>query len=305
MKKIQSILVLLIFGTLLSSCSLLEDDLNNEVVLDELLSRYDLWYVDIHNTNGNGTVPFIEKAFTVSFYKGGMFANNNIVDIGITGNGFGISVGNYSTKYGVLQIDNTLDGLYDFEVYQVSENEIRIENRNNGVSYLLVGYQRDHFNYDKLFYENIEYFLQEYIAWEKGSTSVSGAVNPFDEETFLQFTPENNTTFYASKDLFGTNIDVINWDFTGSYQIFDVQDYEDLKILTLNYENGDNEEFELSVINDSKISLYHMSSETTYQFNGKGFVQYLKSENSKPNVRNSGRIRTKIERETRNRRDLK
>ena len=87
--------------------------------------------------------------------------------------------------------------------------------------------------------------------------------------------------------------------------MFDVQNYEDLKILTLNYDNGDNEEFELSVINDSKIRLYHISSETTYEFRGRGFVQYLKGNKSKPNVRNTGRKRTKIKRETKVRRYLK
>ena len=306
MKKLTSIFAILVFlGAMISSCSLLDDEFNDELALNELMSGYDLWYVDIHNTNGNGSVPFIEKAFTLSFYKGEMFANNNIVDIGRTGNGFGISVGFYNTRFGVLEMNHDVDGAHNFEVYQVSENEIRLENRYYGVSYLLVGYQRNQFDYDKLFYENIEYFLQEYIAWEKENTSSSGLVNPFDKENYLQFTPENTTTFYASLDPFGTNIDVINWNYTGAYQIFDVQDYEDLKILTLNYENGDNEEFELSVVNDSTIRLFHISSETIYEFEGKGFVQYLKSSNPKPNVRNSNRIRTKVKREVKNRRHLK
>ena len=30
-------------------------------------------------------------------------------------------------------------------------------------------------------------FLQEYDAWEKSYTSQEGAINDFDEETFLQF----------------------------------------------------------------------------------------------------------------------
>ncbi len=130
-------------------------------------------------------------------------------------------------------------------------------------------------------------------------------LNPFDEENYLQFTPENNTTFYSSKDDFGTDIDVLDWSFVGGYEVFDVQDYEDLKILTLNYDNGDNEEFELSVINDSKISLYHISSETTYEFRGRGFIQYLKGSKSKPNVRNKVENELKIKRETKVRRHLK
>ena len=305
MKSVKLLLILFITGTVFNSCVLIEDDFIYEVPLEEVVTEYDLWYIDYHKTTGTGDVPFLSKAFTVSFLNGTLYANNNIVDIGRTGNGLGIRVGNYNTYDGYLETNHSIDGGYDFDVYQISANEIRIEDTFNNVSYYLVGYQRNNFDYDKLFYENIEYFLQEYIAWEKTDTSVSGAMNPFDEENFLQFTPENNTTFYASKDLFGTDIDAINWDFVGSYQIFDVQDYDDLKILTLNYDGGDNEEFELSVINDGKVSLYHVSSETTYEFDGRGFIQYLKGGKAKPNVRNNGRKRTKISRETKVRKYLK
>ena len=305
MKSVKLLLILVITGAFLFSCSLLDDEFSDEISLEQLVSKYDLWYIDYHQTTGYGDVPFLSKAFTVSFLNGAMYANNNIADIGISGNGLGIRVGNYSTYDGYLEVDHTLDGRYDFEVYQTSVNEIQIEDTYNNVTYYLIGYQRNEFDYDKLFYENIEYFLQEYIAWEKTSTSVAGTVNAFDDETFLQFTPENNTTFYSSKDPFGTNIDIINWDYVGGYQIYDVQDYDDLKILTLNYDGGDNEEFELSVINDSKVSLYHLNSGTTYEFNGRGFIQYLKGGTSKPSVRNSGRKRTKIVRETKNRRHLK
>ena len=61
----------------------------------------------------------------------------------------------------------------------------------------------------------------------------------------------------------------------------------------------------LSVIDDSTVSLYHISSETTYKFSGRGFIQYLKGGKAKPNVRNSGRKRTKIQRETKVRKYLK
>ena len=303
MKSIKLLLILLVSGMFFNSCS--TEDLIYEVPLEDVVSQYDLWYIDYHKTTGTGDIPFLSKAFTVSFLNGQMYANNNIADIGVTGNGLGISVGNYVTFNGFLETSHNLDGGFDFEVYHVSANEIRIEDLYSNVSYYLVGYQRNNFDYDKLFYENIEYFLQEYIAWEKINTSTSGSANPFDEENYLQFTPEDNTTFYSSKDYFGTDIDVLNWSFVGGYQVFDVQNYEDLKILTLNYDNGDNEEFELSVINDSKIRLYHISSETTYEFRGRGFVQYLKGNKSKPNVRNTGRKRTKIKRETKVRRYLK
>lgn len=133
--------------------------------------------------------------------------------------------------------------------------------------------------------------------------------NAFDLENYLQFTPENTTTFYSSQDNFGTQIANINWSYVGDYEVFDVTGFEDLKILTLNYDGGDIEEFELSVINDGKISLYNIESETTYVFNGRGFVQYLKTDASEKSaksiVRNSNRKRTKIVRKTKIRRNLK
>ena len=303
MKSVKLLLILFVTGAVFNSCTL--EDTIYEVPLEEVVAGYDLWYIDYHETTGTGDIPFLSKAFTVSFLNGQMYANNNIADIGITGNGLGIKVGNYDTYNGFLETYHNQEGRYDLEVYQISANEIRIEDTYNDVSYYLIGYQRNSFDYDKLFYENIEYFLQEYVAWEKVNTSTSGSLNPFDKENYLQFTPENNTTFYSSKDSFGTDIDDIDWSFVGSYEVFDVQDYDDLKILTLNYDNGDNEEFELSVINDSKVSLYHISSETTYEFYGRGFIQYLKGGKAKSNVRNSGRKRTKIKRETKIRRHLK
>jgi hypothetical protein len=38
-------------------------------------------------------------------------------------------------------------------------------------TYYLIGYQRSNFDYDRLFYDNIHYFLQEYKAWEKVYTN--------------------------------------------------------------------------------------------------------------------------------------
>ncbi len=68
--------------------------------LEEVVAAYDLWYIDYHKTTGTGDIPFLSKAFTVSFLNGQMYANNNIADIGITGNGLGINVGNYDTFNG-------------------------------------------------------------------------------------------------------------------------------------------------------------------------------------------------------------
>ncbi|WP_445748139.1 hypothetical protein [Polaribacter sp.] len=281
---------------------------NYQPSLEEVVSNYDVWYVDIHRTTGNGDIPFVSRAFTLSFLNGVMYANNNIVNIGRTGNGLGIRVGNYNTFNGLLETFHTIDGYNDFEVFVRSNNEIQLYNRRENVTYFLVGYLINNFDYDKLFYENIEYFLQEYKAWEKINTT-GGTPNAFDNENYLQFTPENITTFYSSQDSFGTNIDNVIWDFEGSYQVFDVAGFQNLKILTLNYGGGDIEEFELTVTNDSNIRLFHIDSNTRYDFKGRGFTQYLKSEKSVKDapetVRNNDRKRTKVNREIKERRFLK
>ena len=312
MKSIKLLLTIIIAGTLFSSCTEYYqdsyDDYENQISLEDVVSDYDLWYVDYHRTNGSGDIPYVSKAFTLSFLNGTLYANNNIVDIGKTGNGLGIDVGTYNTYNGLLETNHDLDGANDFEVTVLSNNEIKLYNYRQDINYYLVGYQVNQFDYDKLFYENIEYFLQEYVGWEKIAAQ-GGIPNAFDDENYLAFTPEDITTFYSSQDNFGIQIDNINWSFVGGYEIFDVTGYEDLKILTLNYDGGDVEEFELSVINDGKIRLYNVDSKTTYDFLGRGFVQYLKSgkakKGTKETVRNNGRKRTKVVRKTKNRRNLK
>ncbi len=307
MKAIKLLLILVISGSMLSSCSVIIDDIyDDSISLEELVNSYDLWYVDYHRTTGSGDVPFVSKAFTLSFLNGNLYANNNIADIGRTGNGLGIIVGSYDTYSGFLETYHDIDGRHVFDVNQISPNEIRIYDSFQNVSYYLVGYQTYNFDYDMLFYENIEYFLQEYVAWERISISNTGTAGPFDDEHYLQFTPENNTTFYSSHDPFGTNIDTILWDFVGSYQVYDVQGYQDLKILTLNYDSGDTEEFELSVINDQRVRLFNVDTQTTYDFGGRGFIQFLKGETKASDlVRNNGRKRTKVKRETKIRKYLK
>ena len=297
MRTLKFQFLTILFGLLLGSCTIFVDDtIEDTVSLDELIASYDLWYVDIHRTSGTGNVPFVSRAFTLSFVNGILYANNNISGIGFTGNGLGIPVGNYGTFGDVLETFHDMDGIHDFTVTQVSLNEIRIYDSFANVSYYLIGYQRENFDYDMLFYDNIEYFLQEFDAWER--TGIN-SVNPiiFDDEHYLQFTPENNTTFYSSQDDFGINIADILWDYTGTYEVFDVLGFDDLKILTLNYDSGDTEEFELSVLNDEKIRLFHLVSETTYDFNGRGFIQFKNNqEKVQSGVRNSGRKRTKITR---------
>ena len=300
-------LLFIIIGVLLSSCStVFEDDFREqEISLEQVVSKYDLWYVDYHKTIGNGDIPFLSRAFTLSFLNGILYANNNIADIGFTGNGFGINVGTYNTFSGVLETIHNLDGSNDFEVTVTSSNEIRLYNYRQNITYFLIGYQTNTFDYDQLFYENIEYFLQEYDAWEKTLTE-GGAVNPFDQENYLGFTSENITTFYSSQDNFGTQVADINWSYVGGYEVYDVLGFQNLKILTLNYDGGDVEEFELSVVNDGKIRLYNLDSETTYDFEGIGYIQYLKGDTPKKSrkaaVKNSDRKRTKVKRQTKKRR---
>ena len=313
MKSLKLFLTIIITGTLLSSCSSYYEDsfdpnYPNQISLEDIVTKYDLWYVDYHRTDGTGDIPYISRAFTLSFVNGILYANNNIVNIGRTGNGFGIDVGNYTTYNGLLETNHDLDGGNDFDVTVLSNNEIKIYNYRQNVSYYLIGYQTNQFDYDKLFYENIEYFLQEYTTWVKVST-IGGVQNAFDNENYLSFTPENITTFYNSRDNLGKQFENINWTYVGGYEIYDVSGYENLKILTLNYDSGDIEEFELSILNDERIELYNVVSETTYEFSGRGFVKYLKGVKSKKEakdiVRNTGRKRTKIERKTMNRRNLK
>ena len=310
MKSLKLLFILSITVVLFSSCNTAHEDnfIGNEISLEDVVSGYDLWYVDYHKTIGNRDIPYVSQAFTVSFLNGILYANNNIADIGFTGNGLGIDVGTYDTFSGVLKTRHDLDGSNDFEVTVTSPNEIRLYNYRQNITYFLIGYQTSTFDYDKLFYENIEYFLQEYIAWEKINT-VGGAPNAFDAKNYLQFTPENITTFYSSQDNFGTQIDVLEWSYVGGYEVFDVFGFENLKILTLNYDDGALEEFELSIINDGTIRLYNLNSETTYDFEGRGFIQYLKGEktnkSAKASVRNENRKRTKIERKKKYKGNLK
>lgn len=307
MRTLKLLFATIFIGISFTSCSVVVDDINDPyyVNLEDVVTAYDLWYVDYNKTTGSGDVPFLSKAFTVSFINGKLYVNNNLVGVGVTGNGYGIQIGFYDTYTGILEIDHDIDGYYDFEVIQLSIDRLKLIDNYNNVVYYLEGYKKYNFDYNQLFYDNIEYFLQEYSAWEKTFVSQTGELNEFDNENFLSFTPENVTTFYSSQDEVGTNIADIYWDYVGGYSVADVQGYNNLKILTLVYDSWGNEEFELTVINDEKISLYHINSGTTYEFTGRGYIQYLKSSSLKETVRNEGRKRTKVVRETKIRRNLK
>ncbi|MCG8490540.1 MAG: hypothetical protein MI743_02900, partial [Sneathiellales bacterium] len=119
--------------------------------------------------------------------------------------------------------------------------------------------------------------------------SEEGAINEFDDENFLQFFESGgNSLFRSSVHAGGTAPGELVWDYEGIYQVYDVENDETLKTLTLDYDFMGNDYFELYVINDSTIELYHVSSGTVYEFTGRGYMQYLKSSPS------TGRARTKV-----------
>ncbi len=289
MKTIKILSVLALVATVFTSCYtevVIEDEIIIDepvVTLNQVLSDYEIWYVDINRSTGNTTVPFLQKAFTTSFRNGTIWANNNISGIGNAGNGFGIRIGHYSTYDFEVDITHDLDGTYTFTVRQVSANEIELRDIHSQASYILIGYQRHNFDYDLLFYDNIHYLLQEFITWEKVYTSDEGIPNIFDKENFLQFLPAQDLgNFKSSTDPNGTPIDIIYYDYEGIYDVDDIAGVCCRKTLTLDYNFPDNEFFELTVINDETIALYQLSTGTTYHFKGNGFIQYKTLNEGKP-----------------------
>ena len=283
MKTIKLLLGFALTATLMTSCytEVIVDDYNPNhspsITLNQLLGSYELWYVDINQTTGYGETPFLQIAFTMSFRNGIVYANNNLVGFGSQGGGFGIDVGTYDAYNMILDIYHDIDGYETFDVYQIDNNTIELYNPYNDTSYFLNGYQRSNFDYDYVFYDNIHYFLQEYEAWEKTYTSDMGMLNEFDNENYLQFLAGgNDSEFRSSQDVNIGNPDNIYWDYTGIYGVGNISGNMYLKTLTLDYDFFDNEHFELSVINDQRIELYHPSSETIYEFTGRGYIQFLR-----------------------------
>ncbi|MEX0360128.1 MAG: nicotinic acid mononucleotide adenyltransferase [Allomuricauda sp.] len=283
MKMGKLLLGSLIIGLLASSCYtdvVFEDDFIEESPVNTalVLESYDLWYVDINATKGSGEVPFLQRAFTISFDYGTIRANNNLVGIGKTGNGLGIDVGDYGTLFGAVEIEHDVDGVWVLDVFAVNNNTLELYDSRSDTSYIIRGYQRNSFDYDQIFYDNLHYFLQEYEAWEKTYTSEVGAINEFDEENFLQFLSGTDGAFFRSSvDGSGTAVSNLQWDFEGDYEIFDVANNPTLKTLTLDYDFLGNDYFELYVIDHSTIELYHVDSETVYEFQGRGYIEFLKA----------------------------
>jgi|SRR5690554_4930720 len=287
MKPLKLLLGFALIATLFTSCytdDVYIDNYNPQpsMSLNQLLNSYELWYVDINQTVGYGQVPFLQMAFTVSFRNGRFYANNNLVGFGTQGNGFGIQVGDYDAYNGILDVYHLIDGFVTFDVYQINSNTIELYDPYTDTSYFLKGYQRSNFDYDYVFYDNIHYFLQEYQAWEKTYTSQAGNINEFDNENYLQFLAGgNDSEFRSSQDYGIANPDNIYWDYTGIYGVNNIPGNLYLKTLSLNYDGFGNEFFELSVINDGLIRLFHTASGTTYEFAGRGYIQFMRNAEGK------------------------
>ncbi len=301
MKTTKLLLGFAFIATLFTSCYTEEVYIDNEssLSLNQLLNSYDLWYVDINATQGYGETPFLQMAFTITFDNGRLYANNNLVGIGNQGNGYGVHIGSYDAYDMILDTDHVIDGYDSFDVYQIDYNTIELFNPYNNTSYFLHGYQKSTFDYNFVFYDNIHYFLQEYDAWEKIYTSHHGALNDFDSENYLQFLAGgNDDTFKSSQDFNVYNTNAIYWDFIGDYSVGNISGSSYLKTLTLDYDYFDNEFFELTVINDSTIELYHASSGTTYRFNGRGYIAYYRSSDADGKSANTELDRKKRKQQT-------
>ncbi|MGJ8683205.1 MAG: nicotinic acid mononucleotide adenyltransferase [Nonlabens sp.] len=283
MKTFYKIMGSLLIAMTIVSCEtevVLGDGFDNRPTLNEILSDQDVWYVDLNSTLGNPDIPFMTRAFTISFDFGTLYANNNLVGVGRAGAGLGLDVGSYQIVNNQVSILHDIDGLHDFQVVVLSYNRIKIIDLHRGTVYYLDGYNRSNFDYDQLFYDNIQYFLQEYKAWEKVYTSNVGALNDFDDENYLQFTPGfNGDEFKSSTDRTGLNYSSLFWDYTGEYWVEDATPGSINKHLTMDYDFLGNDYFDLYVIDDRTIELYHAASGTTYEFKGRGYIQ-LKSTNS-------------------------
>lgn len=296
MKSIFTFLGIGLLALSTTSCEtevILGDGFNGPT-LNEVLLGKELWYVDLNRTRGTLDAPFMTKAFTLSFEYGTLFANNNLVGIGSAGAGLGLDVGVYNAVNNQLSINHDIDGLYDFQVIVRDLSRIELIDLHSGTRYYLQGYNRNNFDYDALFYNNVHYFLQEYVAWEKVYTSNVGAINDFDRENYLQFYPSlDGDVFLSSKDRNGLNVNNLFWDFSGTYNVSDVTPGSINKHLTLGYDFIGNDYFDLYIVNDNTIELFHVTSGTTYRFKGKGFIQMKNGDSQKSRLIDANRVLNK------------
>ena len=128
MKTVKLLLSFALTTTLLTSCYVETNIIDDEptISINQLLGSYELWYVDINSTSGFGETPFLQKAFTISFRNGVMYANNNLVGIGSSGNGYGIAVADYDAYNMILDVTHDADGFETFDVFQIDNNTFGI-----------------------------------------------------------------------------------------------------------------------------------------------------------------------------------
>ncbi len=295
MKAITTLLGGLALAFTLNSCEadiIIGDPIADEPSLNQVLASSDLWYLDLNSSQGNLDIPFMTRAFTLSFDYGTLYANNNLVGLGRAGSGLGIDVGVYDTYQDILTIDHDVDGVHEFQVIVRAYDRLELRDTFTGTRYFVDGYSTSNFDYDKLFYNNIQYFLQEYRAWEKVYTSQEGAINEFDAENYLKFRAGSSAdTFQSSNDRNGTGVNSLYWDYTGEYWVDDVSPGSLNKHLTLDYDFLGNDYFDLYVIDDQTIELFHNSSGTTYEFKGRSSIQYKTVEVSKSRLLDVERAR--------------
>ncbi len=255
-----------------------DDTIDNTIRLTDLLQSYDLWYVDIDRTTGTGDVGFVSRAFTMSFMPGHeVYANNNMVGLGYTGDGYGIRIGTYRVydRDGILSITDDIAGTYDFEVVQIDNYTISLTNRAQNVTYFLIGYQKNEFDYDAVFYDNVVYFLQEYEAWTKYYADLVSPSEPFVSENHLQFyVSANINSFSSSESPVNISVSQIFWDYSGAYVVENTS-HQNRKGLKLYYDiNNDREEFILKIIDDQHIRLRNILTGNVYKLEGRGNIKY-------------------------------
>lgn len=277
MKKTFYIVLGILFSLFVSSCTVNDDIINvppQNTNDSYILQTYDLWEVDHSKTTGpaSASVPFLDRAITLSFYNGVLYANNNFSGLGYTGNGYGIDVGVYELGYNSVRIDHDFYERIFLEIIYFGQNQIKLYDRNQNLTYTLYGYNKYNYDYDYVFYNNIDYFLQEFSTWRKVYTSAIGALNPFDNENILSFDTQGNI-FYSSFDAYNTPESSIIWDYKGVYNVSNTNNLK-TKVLRLDYPDGV-EMFNLTVINDNRIRLVHTSG-TIYEFEGYGYIQFLR-----------------------------
>jgi hypothetical protein len=158
-------------------------------------------------------------------------------------------MGIYDTYADLLTIDHDVDGILEFKWILGANNSLKLLKTYFGTRYFLNGCSVNNFNYDALFYSNILYFLLEYGAWEKTCTSQEGAINEFDVENYLRFTPGTNADkFESSQDRSVVTSISLYWDYCSQYCVEDVSQSSINKHLTLDYDFLGSDYFDLYII---------------------------------------------------------